>query len=1184
MKTSSLLQTALLISMTAILTACPVKNRPRQVHETEKTWKPTQTPVDENVSAAAFATVDTKKMYDQLKSPDAAKSELGILKDLSRFVLNAKFVENAKFRTDRMREMINLFNRAFLRMLDRRDHSPAFLKFKAEYWATVNAGCSEDMRTGCDNIDLFRDDAYFARIMVRFAQDFDTDLANELAKFKDKNGLVQPERCVQESKVCRDLLHQRYRRLAMATGKRNAYEDKEYAVSYMKHARVYALLIDRDRKAGTGLSYLAQVHSKIFESIIMHYDAKNVCTPEFKALVDAFAPWTFSLKKADLFEHGTKKMFEFGSRCSLYKDASKTELSDSVKKAIADTQAETDSLGSSFFAKVSSIPDKYFINMGMGADLKRLRDLNSSFYNEYFLVVDRLYREHLRPAEIEMILNNAPIKRTAVEFPKTIETYLKVYMLDLVVQTNLHSNAIYNRGIDSDNLFNVARNESTQMKTRWSELQTQADQLERAMTGFMRGANRFDKITEDVRSMIKSINRNIHYLSAYPAMIVMTYFLAKAKGNIVYKYEGKVITIPSSSILDGFYDGDIEQVWFEYAKTNEALTRQMILYSFEFMLKTDALEIFASDRAKFFNIIFEKYLDNDIHELRNSMQSAQQNIYGTNAFYSLKAICGYEAGKRAQPVMRINLPDLAHYTYAGIGETGALSIMQKYLKEPGDIVLTLRKQTESRTVFVRAMIDLIEKDLERRGLPVKDSPETQMGYAVLKQIETFRAENARDFLGTHQEMFDCALRLKEVERRRTNRLYEEERKHLGEIFDMMKPLANIKDPAEHAAKVKEINMNYFKKEGSGYRFDEIVDNEYYMSKYDLLMRMKRRVESDLFMNPTEEEKRLYGDAHKSYYIPRKITVDVPEALVRDPMVTEKINTQIKFTGDTEADRQSFIDQGMKQLSGQGGSFIDWYGQQREKTFGWYFDRLMEYYFQGPITVGGKTYEVTTKDIVRTYIRAHASYGMDPLDVKNAEQFGSEGWLGATYYRDKLFEGNGSSLPFFYILMIEGIAHSGTFLDVPSEKLFAAMQALKFAQNEISLRDRATDTKFRVGAFVFDPGQHVSESVKKNYGERVNVSFKRIDELVREMEKFEQDIPNLESPSADKAAKWNIDMVELSRLTLPLFIADGRKWYLRPTILVDELKARDQKVMLEDFIRRSDNFYGTKEFMGLEKPK
>lgn len=227
MRHSSLFQAILLLSMTAGLTACPVKNRPRQTHESEKTWKPTHTPVDENVSTAAFATVDTKKMYERLKSPDAAKSELGILKDLSRFVLNGKFVENAKFRTDRMREMINLFNRAFLPMLDRRDQSPEFLKIKADYWATVNAGCSEDMRTGCDNIDLFREDAYFARIMVRFAQDFDAELANELAKFKDPNGLAQPDRCISESRVCRDLLQQRYRRLAMATGKRNAYEDKE---------------------------------------------------------------------------------------------------------------------------------------------------------------------------------------------------------------------------------------------------------------------------------------------------------------------------------------------------------------------------------------------------------------------------------------------------------------------------------------------------------------------------------------------------------------------------------------------------------------------------------------------------------------------------------------------------------------------------------------------------------------------------------------------------------------------------------------------------------------------------------------------------------------------------------------------------------------------------------------------
>jgi hypothetical protein len=685
------------------------------------------------------------------------------------------------------------------------------------------------------------------------------------------------------------------------------------------------------------------------------------------------------------------------------------------------------------------------------------------------------------------------------------------------------------------------------------------------MGSYFKGQNLFSDEFNETTRLIKSVNRNIHYLSVYPNMIVMTYFLSKMKGSITVNTWWGTITINADTILDAFFDGGMATPWFRFGKDPEPLDRQMLLFGWEYMLSTDALKEFSTkdgaesqdERAKFFDLVFSKYLDDNIHDLRKQVNEYDRSFFGSTNYGGMNAVCDYELGRSSNPpAIQLTLTDLSRYTYGGMGMNGVNLLLTKFHKEPGDAFKVLRSQIDSRLTYMRSLIDIVEFDLIRRGKIQKAGDahaDTAKGYAMIAELNQIKTYIARSFFNNHKRYFDCSLKLQEVERRRMNRLYEEERKHLGEIFELMKPLLAITDPAARAAKVAEINANYFRKEGSGYRFDSINDLTYRMSKYDMLKRMQRRIESDIFRSASEAERALYQGRDADYYKSRRVTVIEPSGIERDPMVDKQLNNSIFLNGATAADKETFIKDGMAALNGKKDSFIEWHSQ-RNADVGLmnYLTTLVEFYLLGPVQDGdGKVYQATKEELTDAFIRIMASYSMDEFDVYASKELANDGRFDRAFFQDKLFEANGNRLPFFYQLMVQVKGFAGVKLEF-SEYNFQAQEALTFAQTLNNLRP-----------FVFLPSDIVKTSVKRRYGDRAHAEFRKVGELFEYLKKVEREGRDM--------ARFD------SRLSLPFYLEGGQPvtWHTGSNLLVDVTKANDFKINLDDFSRRTGDFFETK---------
>ena len=1180
-----LIQIVALALCVALFTACDPKNEPRWRHEQPVEWKPVKTPDQPHVHAATFTQTDSavEGYYAKVKAGDKDLSA-SVLKPLSRIVLNRRFIESPMYRGAALSKMINVFNAAFVVEYAKQPQSPEFARIKQNYYNTVFSGCNTDLRTNCTNAQLFAADGRHTMIMTLLARELDGELESLLKE------AGSPDLCVKNSARCRTLIEERYRRLAMGVYKSNRYQDNEFAFAYLKYARVFSAFLQhmtkeapkKDDPRNMSSSYLAGVHGKIFETVIAKFKPGNLDDPEFRAFVDNFNPWGYSRKKADTFQYGTGVMFSLASQCCLYSDPARTQLAKNVSVAIEESQKDTDNFGLSFRQMIDDIKkehnDRVFAKLGMGTILAQIENPKSGFYDEYFFIVDRLFRGHLNTGEIEMMLRNTNPARAKVELPKRISTYIKVNLIYMIVETNRFMAKIYRSGIASDRIFEEAIRSSRDLTGRWLERQARIDMLDKLMNSYFKERLVTSPEYSDAYDLIRAVNRNIHYTAVVPQMIVMNYFLTNMKGKFkVETWWNETFEIEPETILKAFFDGVgwTATAWFRYNRDTETVDRLNILYGLEYLLSTESLNYFtakdnadsndkSSERSKFFDLIFTRYLGDSVDGLRKDVNSYIVKTVTHSSYNFLNRVCTYETGGNvAPPEITIEFNNLENYTYTGLGDNGLNSVLRDFLRLAASPAKEILTNVSRRRTYMQTMMNVIEGDLLRTKQIAKAGdphPDLNKAREVLKNLDQIQTDLTNVFVGNHKRLFDCALRLREIERRRAYRLYDEERKHLGRIFDLMKPLASIKNEQELKSKIDEINKTQFA-DGADYRrLDRLDGMTYRMTKFDLHMRMKTRIESDIFYRAESDatddflkkELAAYGPTFNELNKPRNVRVNVPRGIYREDIFASGPNRPVKFLGTTDAHREDFIRQGMDMLTGEPNTFVRWVAQAEGDTSQFdYLEALTNFYLlQKPESV--ELPDVTPTDLVDAYIRVVSALSLDPLDLENLEAFQKGGRYSKDLLQKVLFEKDGMTrLPFFYTLMNDVMTAASIHLE---QKGAVGTEVLDFAKRLNSLQ-----------AFVFPPSGTVRETVQTLYGDRMHYRLNRVSALFTEVKN--------RTDAVSDATKLD------PRIAFPYFRENSGLlvWYQpEKKNLLDTQKMVDLRFLINDFTQRSGKVYGTQE--------
>lgn len=1188
---------------------------PRFEHEGPKSTQPMTT--EDSLGVLDAFDLDSLYAYLQKNSEEQYRF---IIEPLSYFILNPDYIEVPEFRTRRMTEMLSIFNHAFMNILNDAEISMD-LKQKIEgvkksYYERVFSGCSPDLRSDCTNLSIFERDHRSYQILYRIADQVSEEIRKHQANFSDTKS------CIRQDEKCRNLIFENYRLLSAAVSLNSSLtKDQEFLLAFSRNIRALAYLYQHEKEAlysgqisSSDLlsSYLGRSFENIF-SIIMGQYADNQCDEETLVLISGFQSWLFSLRQQDVFSSGSRHMFEVAARCTLYENNNRgRNLTEPLREAIRQSQRITDDFGISFLEMTKSIDPQIFKNFDMTDVAQLILSEDSRFFDENFYLIDRLFREHWQSQEAGVVMRHMKLDDLGVSrLLSRARTYFQINLLFMVMQTNEFIKNIYKSGVGSEKIFEETLLRSREISVRWSKIQTMMSMVDTTLGATLRLNVRQEQQYERFKRFVESVNRNIHFLSVYPNKMVLSYFLLKTQGGVNSRsWWGFQFTIDADKSLENLYsDGFKDELWFRFGQDLVFFNREMLFYAMYYALSTQTLESFVdvSEGAlvspsrlivgeenrnvqnnneniesltqsqaslfEFFDLTVSRYLEPIRRELHDAYSEINNKVFSSPHFFEFKQICDYEMAARngsfngQVPERDIKITELHQFTYAGIGSNGLTSVSTQFFS--GEIFNYISKMKNSyphKIIYMNTMLDILENHL-------KDQEDFELAGAAenlvlklrqhIKNIEWLKARILGLYISNYEWIYECHELFSEIERRRAHRLYDEERNYLRWLHSIWTEALQENDEKRRRELLDIVNAQLGAQPGA--RFDRVQGETFTMSKHDLLMRMKDRIEKDIFINPTEREREVFADSLLLNTVARPVVVSIPPGFERSSMVLRAENQPISYHPDPEI----FVQRAMLLLSGRGGTYIEWRGQAAKSVVQKnYLSRKVDLYILGEVSTVesgswcpleefpdcAKSHNLSARELLELYRDFVKSLDMDILDIESAKEFQSDGRFDVSFFENFLLE--------------RGSRQSQSLLWYLS-KLVYDQAELTTSRNHISGTARHfSDTIRGLGLFIFEPQAYVKDSIQKNYSQAVNLRLGQVQNFFREVDALIMDSSRLQSFNALFDISYRVE--------------EGRVRTLRNsarggTLLVqDRLYESNFTYYLNEFIQQTSNIYGTRE--------
>lgn len=899
-----LFKIALLAGLTLMLTACPTRRVERYEHEGPTKDEPTVNVPDVRASSKDLDGVDLEAVYSALLAPNAdvfAK----VVRPLKSFVMNPNYIQVPEFTgTVRLKRMLAYYNEALLRLVEANDPRVKSERLLDLFETVSLEGCDPELADlgGCLNIRFLRSDSRTSRLVQKIA----------LGKADVRSY---------------------YKLLGFAYEVQNRSRDHQLEFMYLRRAREYAeyfqsLAADDRLKPGI------RRHGVIFEMILrdLKFDPKDA---KFQQFVAGFKPWEYSRLEENPFRFGTQDLLQIVAANYMY-DA-KGRLNQDLRKAIDKTQGSDDSLGKSFSAVVTELQSGIYRNVLANLNVDVSSVTNKALLDEYFYIVDRLYRGHIEVDEAVQIWRGT--KKDEKRFLDAMSLYLRVQMVKRIVDTNEYMEKIFtDPDNDSTTMIKEVLERSKDISERWQDMLKRTDKLKRLINGQLKKYGRDSEYLDSANKTLDSIRRNIKFVVVYPNMFVMSYFISRNKAKFhVYSWFGD-FEIDHTTIVESFMNGALTP-WLQFGNDELALSKIELLYAYYFALNNGSFETYAQkkdsndkpliDRVRFLKEIVKEFMAVENVQLKSAIDEFDTNT-GSSAFSTFRGYCLGELSGNLNFTPEQSFNDIPNYTYIGGSGSAANWALPVYSFYSGtQKTLDLINNTVNlKIVFFRTLIKILRDDLTRQGLSNEQiQASTKAIDDFVAETESYRTQYVKRVIDKHREMGDCVQRMRRREFDRQKQLLRLEMRHLDEAYDAILSLRKVA-PEGRATQELAVNAKFgFTRDakaaegaaiGDIYKHDLITAEGYRYSKYDLYVRMMNRMKA--FVPRTK------------FNVPSDLDLSVPVYQSRAGTMVAVLDEKGRLVS-----REAFIESAMHNLnstttSATNPAYLNWVGPSASNEY------------------------------------------------------------------------------------------------------------------------------------------------------------------------------------------------------------------------------------------------------------
>ena len=1048
---------------------------------------------NESIQFSRLSEVDTTSINARIASarkktiqPTTTAERLDVLKVLEPFVLNRAFLDEPKvIHTKPMRAALSAFVGT---LVDLNETEPAL----AAPWiekarVAIESGCDGALR-GCTNLHFFRADGDSSKIMEISARNLNAKI--DAAKGDERDGLVR--------------LY--YRRLAVAFDLRNQIADPQFEFMYLIRARDYADAFENSKEKSRERDLLMR-HAEVFEIILNRFNP-NLTEPAFRTqyeqFVNAFSPWNYSRRVENPFGQAATRMLSLAAKSFLYngKDGALSEsLVTSIRasqqspkvdeECVKTEKAKPDSSGNPKKCKPDPLDslDDSFTSIARALESeesglwKNLQLSDSMPRDEYFFIVDRIYGDHLTPDDASEIWRGS--RRDAKSVLRAAEQYIKIQVAGQIVRTNRYMHTIYsNKEWSSATLFQNAVEKSYPISTQWNQMLSRIDRVQLFLDRSLKAPDEALNTTEykHVDRMLKSLRSNIKYLSVYPNMMLMSYYMAEVKFKIPIQTSFGSYDIDAATIISWYFDGNLAPL-FNFGNDGEKLKRIETLYAFLFALKTETFKAFSLDVPRFFEVVIGKYLDVDRIELEESLEGIRKSMRQSAAMSKFIEVCrqdrdlilkNIKVGSKGN-TLAIEFGSMALGLYTGTNQNYGADAMgfhsEQLVRKVKGVSENLRKKLD----FVGIMSSLYDKHLEKSGIPETErkalAAKVEANLAVVKRLQR---EYLTEVTRWNRQLTSCIDQSVRVEIDRQNDAVEEEVKHLSEVWKRMKALRTANTPQNlklaNDYLRSTLDLSGLNSAVAYTPISQISADEYVYAELDVLLRLRLNLQ--------------------------KIAPNVRILMPADLTDTSYWKERKLVTLSYDADEKAFVRAGLQNFNESGSAYVKWLGTVPSAgTFSSRLNLLVELYKLGEIEIYDTTalscqgkmitecpiktdFRVSADEIVKetanvvSLLSMTEKGGKPKRDSHYLALLGATGRWSKTTLKDFTLDKNGDPATLF-------------------ESVYKALSEDEATLNEA--REFNTTAK-SVGNFLFTPEAEFQAILGKGFGPLVNNHFARVKAL------------------------------------------------------------------------------------------
>ncbi len=956
MKTMTLTSKLMLTALTSVLAvACTFKKVDRQEHEGKQS---TDLTIPEAAgSQTAERSLSNQEMATKIKAFDlqsiytktmAIKTEveaLGVIEALESNMIRREVWSSPQVKNDdKVVTALSYYNYSVIKLLEIAPNSEKAMALSDRYKAMALEGCSGELEN-CLNIKWLKADARSQRVIELLAQSMDKQLD---AACKEK---------------CDDQIKKFYDILAIGMSVSNAQKNLVLQALYLKRANefgnIYAGQNDLEKKEAL------LRHGQIFENILSKFEIEKQ-SDDLMYAVQQFKPWTFSKVEKNAFPFGVEKIFAFAAKHMMYDKDGKT-LSKDFKDAIEASQSPKDKDGKdsadlSFRQKLKKIVSEdtsrlVFKNLQFEAEANKAQ--SASFYNEYFFMIDRLYKGHLGLEEVGNIWKGS--NKNEKLLVETLSIYAKTELIHMIIKTNEYFRGIISReNMTSERLFKKTIEESQPLTQVWDQMFTRLDRIATFAGQQMRDSNlgKSDSQLTKVKDLISVFRRDTKLTSVYPGMLLLGHFMIVTNAKFEYEtWWGAKIQIDPEVIVKYMLNGSFDQPWFLFSGDTAPLNKAEIVNAFYYTLNAGAFETFSGikdekgsavlDRVSFLKNSLKRLMAEKMREVESTTES-MRTVRTENAG-KISDILGYchkiLGTKNSAPNLNFSvtvpMAELPKYALFGGKSKGSIETVAKYYNDvasyygysEGDNVENVfRTKFQTELTQLKAMMVPLEASIT--SLSIDETAKKQMLKELnteMGEAEAQLAEYLRTGIGLYREIDGCDEALLSLERKRQMELIQSEIAYLGNIWDSMMKIHSA-DAAQKTALIQELKKGMSETE-------RIDGDSYIFSQLDIL-------------------NRLAGYSSK---LSPKLIVTAPDELDTKRMAAILRNvTFISNSSGKPLTKEQFIRNALSTLMTQGGS----------EALAWFND-----------VISTDLYDSKMKALVTLY-RMGFDLGLDGKEIKN----------------------------------------------------------------------------------------------------------------------------------------------------------------------------------------------------------